>query len=181
MFIDDVDWKSEYQKHCKKSQEQDKEFETYCIQKDHFIFDAFKGSAEEIAIFKQGFNAAKTYYMEVVQIRTNMLRDEQFFLHKKTKEFIEAKQKIKDLIAECELYANLCREIESHKLTKCVRFLQTLRNKARFKLATISRTGRQFLRSFLPDKYDGRSQLYKTLQQHLNKEDNLGNKINKQD
>ena len=179
IYIDEINWKDEYEKHCKESQQCDKEFAAFNLNRDQSIFDAFEGSAEELVTFKKGFQEAKTLYGNIVKIRTDMLCDEKFFLRKKTKELIEAEQKIKDLIAECELYSNCWREIEAHKLSKCVRFLQTFRNKAKFKLTSIYRAGKNFMRCFLPDKYDGRSAIYKTLQQHLGKEDNLGRKINK--
>lgn len=181
MYIDEIDWKEEYKKDCKESEQCDKEFDLFNLQRDQRIFDDFKGSIEELATFKQGYQAAKTLYNGVVKIRSNMLRDEKFFLRKKTKELIQAKQKIKDLVAECELYSNCLKEIESHRLTKCVRFLQTFKNKAKFKLTSIYRAGKYFMQCFFPDKYDHRSPLYKTLQQHLNKEDNLGKKIDKGD
>lgn len=181
IYIDEVDWKNEYQKHCREFQERDKELEAYNLAEDQRTFDAFQGSAEQLATFRQGFQAAKAYYNETVQIKTDMLRDEKFFLRKKTKELIQAEQKIKDLVAECELYSNCLKEIESHPLTKCVRFLQTFKNKAKYKLRTIYRAGKYFMQSFFPNKYDGRSTLYKTLQQHLNKEDYLGRKIDKGD
>lgn len=181
IYIDEVDWKNEYQKHCRESEQCDKEFDLFNLQRDQRIFDGFEGSTEELATFKQGYQAAKTLYNGVVEIRTDMLRDEKFFLRKKTKELIQAEQKIKDLVAECELYSNCLKEIESHSLTKCVRFLQTFKNKAKYKLTTIYRAGKYFMQCFFPNKYDGRSTLYKTLQQHLNKEDYLGRKIDKGD
>ena len=179
IFINDVDWKAEYEKHCKESAQCDKEFAAFTLAEDTRTFHAFTGSPEELATFKQGFETAKTYYNGIVQIRTKLLQDEKFFLRKKTKELIQAEQKIKDLIAECELYSNCWREIESHTLSKCIRFLQTLKNKTRFKLTSLYYAGKALMRCFLPDRYDGRSALYKTLQQHLGKEDYLGRKINK--
>lgn len=181
IYIDEVDWKDEYQKHCRESVQCDKEFDLFNLQRDQRIFDNFEGSPEELATFKQGYQAAKTLYNGIVETRSNMLRDEKFFLQKKTKELIQAKQKIKDLVAECELYSNCLKEIESHRLTKCVRFLQTFKNKVKYKFISIYRAGKYFMQCFFLDKYDGRSPFYKTLQQHLNKEDYLGRKIDKGD
>lgn len=171
IFIDETDWKAEYEKFCRESAECDKEFAEYNLQQDQRIFDAFEGSAEELALFKQGFQAAKQQYNSTVQIRSNLLRDEKFFLRKKTKELIQAEQKMKDLVAECKLYSDNLREIESHKLTKCVRFLQSFGNRVKYKLRDIYYGGKHFLRAFLPKQYDTRSPLYQTLKRHLNEQE----------
>lgn len=181
MYFDETNWKAEYEQWCRESKQTDEEFEKYNLTQDEKIFDAFEGSPQELLWFKEGYTAAKTNYYKTITIRTNMWRDEKFFLRKKTKELIEAEQKIKDLIAECELYSGCLREMESSTVVKCARFFQTFRSKAKRKLRSIYWSGKSFLRSFRPDNYDDRSTLYKTLQWHLKKEDQYGNKINKDD
>ena len=171
ILIDEIDWKAEYEKFCKESADCAKEFAEYNLQRDQRIFDAFEGSAEELALFKQGFQAAKQQYNSIIETRSNLLRDEKFFLRKKTKELIQAEQKMRDLVAECKLYSDSLREIESHKLTKCVRFLQSFGNRVKYKLRDIYYGGKHFLGAFLPKQYDTRSSLYQTLKKHLNKQE----------
>ena len=169
--MDTTDWKDKYEKCCKEWTETDKEFALYNLTIDQNTFNAFEGSADQLNWFKKGYETAKSHYDETVQIRTKMLRDEQFFLRKKTKELIQAEQKIKDLIAECKLYSDNMHEIESHKLTKCVRFLQSFNRRLKYKFRDIYWGSRSFLRAFLPKQYDTRSTLYRTLKEHLNKKD----------
>jgi hypothetical protein len=180
IYFDETNWKAEYEQWCRESKQTDEEFEKYSLTQDEKIFNAFEGSPQELLWFKEGYTAAKTKYYKTITIRTNLLRDEKFFLQKKTKELIQAKQKIKDLVAECELYSGCLQEMESSTIVKCARFFQTFKNKTKRKLRTIYWSGKSFLRAFRPDIYDDRSILYKTLQWHLKKEDQYGNKINKE-
>ena len=121
--------------------------------------------------FKKGYEAAKSFYGDTSRTRGDSLVIEMIFNKKKTKELIEARQKIKDLIAEAEFYSKAMHEVETHWLTRCVRFTQTFNNRIKYKLRDIYYGVRHLIRAILPAKKgyerECRSTLYQTLQAHL--------------
>lgn len=72
---------------------------------------------------------------------------------------------------ERRLINDSIREIESHYLTRCVRFLQSFHKRIWWKLNNISSAFMYLIKAFLPRKKgyepDYRSSLYQTLQDHL--------------
>jgi hypothetical protein len=121
--------------------------------------------------FKKGYDAAKSFYGEISKTRGDLLVTERLFLEKKTKEFIKAEQKIKDLVAEAEFYSKAMHEVEAHWLTRCIRFCQTFGNRIRYKLRDIYYGARHLVGAILPRKKgyerECRSTLHQTLQAHL--------------
>lgn len=129
----------------------------------------YDGQSPEV--FKQGYDAAKEYYYSQSQIRLSGLLDSRADVERKSMWLSEAERKIRDLINECEFYSKCMREVESHYLTRCVRFLQSFHSRCWWKLSDISSSGRYFIKAFFPRKKgyepEHRSALYQTLQAHL--------------
>ena len=121
--------------------------------------------------FKKGYDAAKAFYRDMSLTRGDCIVVDRVCARKKAKELIEARQKIKDLVAEAEFYSKAMHEVEAHWLTSCVRFCQTFGNRVRYKLRDIYYGARHFVRAVLPRKKrcerECRSTLHQTLQAHL--------------
>lgn len=122
-------------------------------------------------LFLQGYEAAKKHYGEVGQIRLAFLLEERFHVDLKAGKLREAENKIKDLVNECEFYSKCMQEVESHYLTRWVRFLQSFHSRCWWKLRDVTYAGKYFIKAFLPRKEgyepEHRSELYETLQAHL--------------
>ena len=122
-------------------------------------------------LFAQGYKAAKNHYGDVDQGRLRGLLNERFHVALSASRLREARGKIKDLINECEFLSRCMQEVESHYLTRCVRFLQSFHSRCWWKLSDISSSGRYFIKAFFPRKKgyepEHRSALYQTLQAHL--------------
>jgi len=74
------------------------------------------------------------------------------------------------LRTELKLFKDSIKEIESHYLTRCVRFLQSFHKRMWWKATDISFAFRCLVKAILPrknDERDYRSSLYQTLQSHL--------------
>lgn len=121
--------------------------------------------------FKKGYDAAKSFYKDMSLTRGDCIVVDRVCARKKAKELIEARQKIKDLVAEAEFYSKAMHEVEAHWLTRCVRFCQTFGNRGRYKLRDIYYGARHLVRAVLPRKKgckrECRSSLHQTLQAHL--------------
>ena len=86
MNFNEINWKAAYEQLCEENKKTDEEFDQYNLTEDQKIFDAFEGSAQELISFKKGYAAAKMFYNDIVKIRTKIMREDGFFLRKKTKE-----------------------------------------------------------------------------------------------
>ena len=135
--------------------------------------EACFGMSEE---FKKGYAAAKLFYGDMSISRGELLLTEQLFNEKKIKEALQMEQKIKDLIAETELYSKAMQEVEAHWLTRYVRLCQSFGNGLRYKMRDVYVGARYLVKAILPRKKgherDCRSALYRRLQAHLNGDKN---------
>jgi hypothetical protein len=127
--------------------------------------------------FKKGYDAAKCFYRDMSLTRGDCIVVDRVCARKKAKELIEARQKIKDLVAEAEFYSKAMHEVEAHWLTRCIRFCQTFGNRIRYKLQDIYYGARHLVGAILPRKKgykrECRSSLHQTLQAHLKEKKEL--------
>lgn len=81
------------------------------------------------------------------------------------------------LRSEQRLIRDSIKEIESHYLTRCVRFLQSFHKRVWWKAQDISLAFRCLVKTILPrknDERDYRSSLYQTLRAHLEDNEKAG-------
>jgi hypothetical protein len=83
--------------------------------------------------------------------------------------------KLAYLESEQQLIRDSIKEVESHYLTRCVRFLQSFHKRMWWKAKDISIAFRCLVKAILPrknDEHDYRTPLYQTLQKHLEENEN---------
>jgi hypothetical protein len=158
----DEDWIAICEK--ERKEHKDSDLKRFAEHDDKICFEV----SEE---FKKGYDAAKAFYRDMSLTRGDCIVVDRVCARKKAKELIEARQKIKDLVAEAEFYSKAMHEVEAHWLTRCVRFCQTFGNRVRYKLRDIYYGARHLVRAVLPRKKgcerECRSTLHQTLQAHL--------------
>jgi hypothetical protein len=158
----DEDWVAICEK--ERKEHKDSDLKRFAEHDDKTCFEV----SEE---FKKGYDAAKSFYRDMSLTRGDCIVIDRVCARKKAKELIEARQKIKDLVAEAEFYSKAMHEVEAHWLTRCVRFCQTFGNRVRYKLRDIYYGARHLVGAVLPRKKgcerECRSTLHQTLQAHL--------------